>query len=295
MSFQASKRLFTLSLCAVGTAVFLSACGGGSDPVITKLSVTPVLGAVYGGEVAVYNNTGVLLGTGTTRATDGKADINLTNYSVGTPVVVKVSLPVGASYFDEKTGANVSITTSNTVSLLSVLPAVGSGQSVGVTPITNMAAKLSGLTTATVGTANFAALTPAKINESVAKTNLILGLPASTNILSAPVAATLAAPLPTEALGRTLAVMAKNTTATDAIAQANQLADAVTTSGTVDTTQSEVITQINTTLRDPVLAEGITLVIAVANKEPTATELAAATAAVTAVVDAARPTGATGG
>lgn len=299
MSMQSSKRLFTLSLCAVGTAFMLGACGGGgSDPVITKLSVTPALGGVYGGEVTVLGNTGTVLGTGTTRTTDGKVDVNLSNYVVGSPVVVKVSLPVGASYFDEKAGANVTITSANTVSLLSVLPAIGSGQAVGVTPLTNVAAKLSGLTVNSNGTVNIArTLTADVVNQSVAKTNLFVGLPANTNILAAPVAASVAFPVPTDSYGRILAVIAKNTTASSAIAQANDLAGAVTTQGTVDTTKIAAIEQINATLRDPVKAAGITLVITTTNTAPTAAQVTAATAAVKAVIDAARPTatGATGG
>ena len=300
MSMQSSKRLFTLSLCAVGTAFMLGACGGGggSDPVITKLSVTPALGGVYGGEVTVLGNTGTVLGTGTTRTTDGKVDVNLSNYVVGSPVVVKVSLPVGASYFDEKAGTNVTITSANTVSLLSVLPAIGSGQAVGVTPLTNVASKLSGLTVNSNGTVNISrTLTADVVNQSVAKTNLFLGLPANTNILAAPVAATAAAPLPTDSYGRILAVIAKNTTASSAIAQANDLAGAVTTQGTVDTTKTAAIEQINATLRDPVKAAGITVVITTTNTAPTAAQVTEATAAVKAVIDAARPTatGATGG
>jgi hypothetical protein len=296
MSLSSSKRLFTLSFCAVGAAFILGACGGGgSDPVITKLSVTPALGAVYGGVVSVFNSSGVLLGTATTSATDGKAEVNMSNYSAGTPVVIKVNLPVGASYFDEKTGANVAITSANTVSLLSVMPAVATGQAVGVTPITNMAARLSGLTTSSPGTVSLArTLTAESVYTAVATTNLVLGLPANTNILAAPAAATAAAPLPTETLGRVLAVMAKNTSAASAVAQANELVSAITPQGTIDTTKTAAIEQVNSTLRDPVKAAGITLVVTTANTAPTAAQVTAATSAVTAVINAARPTGATG-
>jgi hypothetical protein len=274
----------------------LGACGGGSsDPVVTKLSVTPVLGAVYGGVVSVFNSSGVLLGSGTTSPTDGKADVNLSNYTAGTPVVIQVNLPAGATYFDEKKGTNVAITSANTISLLSVMPAVGAGQAVGVTPITNMAAKLSGVSANTTGPVSFARpLTADTVMQAVATTNLVLGLPATTNILAAPVAATLAAPLPTESLGRVLAVMAKNTTATDAVAQATSLANAVTTQGTVDATKTAAIQEVNSTLRDPVKAAGISLAVTTANTAPTAAQVTAAAAAVTTVINAARPTGATG-
>lgn len=294
MTALITKRSFSIALTAAAIAA-LTACGGGSDPVVTTLSVTPVLGAVYGGTVNVYSNTGTLLGTATTSSTDGKASVNLTNYASGSPVVVKVSLSAGASYFNEKTGANVTITASNPVSLLSVLPAVGSGQSVGVTPITNMAAKLAGLTADAVGSGTLAtAVTADTIYTAVAKTNLALGLPAATNILAAPVAATVTAPKPTETLGNILAVMAKNTTAADPVAQAAALAAAVKTDGTVDTTKTAAITEVNATLSDTTKATGLTIAIAAPVVAPTATQITAAAAATKTVVDAAKPTGAGG-
>jgi len=289
-----TKRTFSLGLTAAAIAA-LVACGGGSDPVITTLSVTPVLGAVYGGTVNVYSNTGTLLGTATTGAADGKASVSLSNYTAGSPVVVKVSLAAGASYFNEKTGANVTITAANPISLLSVVPAVASGQAVGVTPITNMAAKLAGLTADAVGTGTLATtVTADAIYSAVAKTNLALGLPAATNILAAPVAATLAAPKPTETLGNILAVMAKNTASADPVAQATALAAAVKTDGTVDATKAAAITEVNTTLTDKTKATGVTIAIAAPVTAPTAAQLTTATAATKTVVDAAKPTGAGG-
>jgi hypothetical protein len=288
-----TKRAFTLALSAAAIAA-LTACGGGSDTTsaaTTTLSVTPVLGAVYGGTVNMYSSTGTLLGTGTTSTTDGKASVTLSGYTPGTPVVIKVTLTAGSYYFNEKTGTNVTVSTP--VSLLSALPAVGSGQAVGVTPITNMAAKLAGLSASTVGTGPISVTSDA-IYTAVAKANLVLGLPASTNILAAPTAATLAAPKPTETMGNILAVMAKNTTSSDPIAQANALADAVKTDGTVDTTKTAAITEVNTTLKNPTLATGVTITIAASNPAPTAAELTTATTAAKTVVDAAKATGAGG-
>ena len=239
-----TKRSFSLGLTAVAVAVVTGCGGGSSDSVATPtptptaatlLSVTPVLGAVYGGTVNVYSSTGTLLGTATTTNTDGKASVSLSNYTAGSPVIIKVSLGAGASYFNEKTGINVNVTAANPISLLSVLPTVGTGQSVGVTPITNMAAKLAGLTPNAVGSGTLATtVTADAIYTAVAKTNLALGLPASTNILAAPVAATVTAPIPTEPLGQILAVMAKNTIAADPAAQAAAMAAAVKTDGTID-------------------------------------------------------------
>ena len=118
MNTLLTKRSFSLALTAAAIAA-LTACGGSSSDSVatTTLSVTPVLGAVYGGTVTVYSSTGVLLGTATTSATDGKASVSLANYTAGSPVVVKVSLAAGASYFNEKTGANVTITAANPISI----------------------------------------------------------------------------------------------------------------------------------------------------------------------------------
>ena len=71
MSISISKRNLTMSLCLITSGIF-AACGGSTDTVITKLNVTPVLGAVYGGTVSVNNRSGSLLGTATTSSTDGK-------------------------------------------------------------------------------------------------------------------------------------------------------------------------------------------------------------------------------
>jgi len=295
MKTPITKRAFTLALSAAALAAIsaLTACGGGSDATssVKSLSVTPVLGAAYGATVSVYSSTGTLLCSGTTSTTDGKASVTLTGYTEGSPVVVKVTLTAGSYYFNEKTGTNVTVTTP--VSMLSALPAVGSGQSVGVTPITNMAAKLAGLSASTVGTGTIS-VTSSAIYEAVAKTNVFLGLPATTNILAAPTAATLAAPKPTETMGNILAVMAKNTTSSDPIAQANALADAVKTDGTVDSTKTAAITEVNTTLKNPTLATGVTITITASNTAPTAAELTAATTSAKAVVDAAKATGAGG-
>jgi hypothetical protein len=291
MSYHVTKRQFTMSICAIGAALLISACGG-SDPVITKLSVTPALGAVYGGVVEVFSSTGTLLGTGVTTRPDGKVVVNMTNYTSGSPVVIKVSLPVGAIYFDEKADGELTIDNTNTVSLLSVLPAVGTNQSVGVTPITNMAAKLTGLDVETVGVTNFAfTVTARAIYESVAKTNLILGLPATTNILVAPVPASEAEPNPTDTMGLILAIMVRAST-TDAISQSNALADAVKTDGTVDVTKTEVITQVNDSLVDPTATQSLNLVIKPANTAPTPDQITAAVKEVETVLKP--PTPATG-
>jgi hypothetical protein len=295
-----TKRSFSLALTAVAIAVVTGCGGGSSDSVATTtptstrvLSVTPVLGAVYGGTVDVYDSTGTLLGTATTSNTDGKASVSLSNYTPGTPIIVKVSLGAGASYFNEKTGINVNVTAANPISLLSVLPDVGIGQNVGVTPITNMAAKMAGLTPSAVGSGKLATtVTADAIYTAVAKTNLVLGLPASTNILAAPVAATVTAPNPTEPLGQILAVMARNTISADPAAQAAAMAAAVKTDGTVDLANKVGITEVNATLTNPTIARSLSIVVVPSVLEPTAAQIAVSTSTSKNVVQAAKATGA---
>jgi len=300
-----TKRSFSLALTAFAFAA-LSGCGGSSSdsapapapaapaPTASRiLSVTPALGAVYGGTVNVYSNAGLLLGTAKTSETDGKASVSLSNYTLGTPVIVKVSLAAGSSYFNEKKGINVNVTAADAISLLSVLPDVSVGQSVGVTPITNMAAKMAGLTANAVGSGALATpVTADAIYSAVAKTNLALGFPASLNILAAPVAPTVTAPNPTEPLGQILAVMAKNTIAADPAAQATALAAAVNSNGTVDLANKFSITEVNNTLTNPTLAQGLSITVVAPVFEPTAAQIVTSTASSKAVAGKGNASGA---
>ena len=300
-----TKRSFSLALTAFAFAA-LSGCGGSSSdsapapapaapaPTASRiLSVTPALGAVYGGTVNVYSNTGLLLGTAKTSETDGKASVSLSNYTLGTPVIVKVSLAAGSSYFNEKKGINVNVTAADAISLLSVLPDVSVGQSVGVTPITNMAAKMAGLTANAVGSGALATpVTADAIYSAVAKTNLALGFPASLNILAAPVAPTVTAPKPTEPLGQILALMAKNTIAADPAAQATALAAAVNSNGTVDLANKFSITEVNNTLTNPTLAQGLSITVVAPVFEPTAAQIVTSTASSKAVAGKGNASGA---
>ena len=288
MSNSPSKRRFLLAAVAF-SALSLFGCGGTTTTATTSLSVTPVLGAVYGATVSVYNASGVLLGTGTTDASTGEVSVTLVGYTAGTPVIIKVTLAAGSSYFDEKSGTVIPVTAASPVSLLSVMPAVSSGQAVGVTPLTNMAAKLVGLTASAVGTAPLAtAITATNIYTAVAKTILALGLPSNTSLTAAPVAATYANPIPaTDSMGKILALMAKNSTYANAAAQADALVAAVNTDGTIPA--GGAIAATNTNLRSPSLAAaaGLTITVSVTITAPTDAQLAAAVTAVKTVIDAA--------
>jgi len=174
-----------------------------------------------------------------------------------------------------------------------VLPDVSVGQSVGVTPITNMAAKMAGLTANAVGSGALATpVTADAIYSAVAKTNLALGFPASLNILAAPVAPTVTAPNPTEPLGQILALMAKNTIAADPAAQATALAAAVNSNGTVDLANKFSITEVNNTLTNPTLAQGLSITVVAPVFEPTAAQIVTSTASSKAVAGKGNASGA---
>ena len=282
-------------------AITLAGCGGTTSSIgsTTSLTVTPALGAAYGATVFVYNATGTLLGTGTT-GSDGKANLSLTGYTAGQPIIIKTVLGVGSFYFNEKTGANTTpVTATETpVTLMAVVPAVATGQAVGVTPLTNMAAAFVGVTATT--TTPTKTVTSAAVYEAVAKTNLALGLPATTNITEAPIAATASnwdkvagvitgSSTATGAVtGKILAEMAKASTSTPA-AQAVALAAAVnTTAGAIVTgTTPTVLTSVNTALTAAATTLSITVVAPVT--APNDDTLKAATATSTAAVGNAVP------
>jgi len=289
------NRRTTLSLAAtLVLAASLVACGGGSDDQpTTTLTVTPVLGAVYGASVTVFNGTtGATLGGGVTGATSGSADILLQGSLTG-PVVVRVSLSPGTKYYDEKLNQVVEISSSNQTSMLTVLPALPSTakKSVGVTPISNMAAKLAGLNPASTSFS----VTADKVNEGAARAVLALGLPQSFNITATPVAAK-SATLPTDVYGRLLAEMAK-LAPTNALDQNNTLANAATT-GAVTT--SAALTAATTALSSAAASVNTlkgagTVAIAAPNLTPPPATLTAATNAQnTAISSGLVPTGATG-
>jgi len=215
---------------------------------------------VYGASVNAYSASGALLGSGTTSTSTGSASLSLSGYTAGTPIIVKVTLSAGAKYYDEKSNTEITLAAGATpVSLLSVAPSITSGSSLGVTPLTNMAAKLAGLDAAAVtGSTLSTSITSAKIYEGVAKTNLIMGLPTSTNLLAAPVPAKLGAATPSDTYGLLLAKIAI-AAPTNALTQATSLVAAVKTDGTVETANLAAITTANTALSTSASALGLTV------------------------------------
>ncbi len=271
MSVSTFSRRFALAAVSAA-ALVLSGCGGTTSSTST-LSVTPALGAVYGATVAVYNASGALLGTGTTSPTTGKVSVTLYGYTSG-PVIVKVTL-AGATYYNEKSGLVESIAASDTTSMLSIAASASNGSSVGVTPLTNMAAEFAGLNVSTIGTTALSvALTATAVNTAVVQTNLAMGLPDGTLITAAPVAATLAEPSPTDTYGSILATMAKYSTGSP-LTQFKTLASAVTVSGgvgTISSTVPAIVTSMNSTLAT--YASSV-VTVTTPNVAPTAAQISA--------------------
>ena len=290
------KRRTTLALAAsLVIAASLVACGGSDDVSSTNLTVTPALGAVYGAPVTVFNGTtGATLGSGTTGMTTGSVTIPLIG-SISGPVVVRVSLSPGTKYFDEKLKSDVTITTANETSMLAVLPTLPTSvnKSVGVTLISNMAAKLAGLNPAAT---NFS-VTAEKANEGAARAVLALGLPTSFNINAAPVAAK-SSTFPTDVYGRLLAEMATRApTGKNALDQFNDLASAVTANTVSPSAGLTALTSALTTAAGAVntVRGAGTITVAAANLTPNSTTLAgAASSQNTASSSGNSPTGASG-
>ena len=293
-----TRRLVLTVISAA--AITLAGCGGTTSSSTTTLSVTPALGAAFGATVLVYNAGGGLLGQGVT-GSDGKVNVALSGYTSGQPIIIRTLMGVGSSYFNEKTGANTAplAATEPIVTLMAVVPSIASGQAVGVTALTNMAAAFVGVTADTVIPTK--TVTSAAVVEGVAKTNLALGLPASTNITEAPIAASAAnwnsvTGVITGATGGTgsvtgkiLAEMARTSTTTPA-AQAVALAAAVNTStGTVATgTASAVLGTVNTALQAAAVTK-LAIVVAVSVTAPTTAQLTEAKTVATAVTGNAVP------
>ncbi len=244
----------------------MTACSDSSSSVsTTSFDVTPSLGIVYGGTVQAYSASGVLLGSGTTgaatSANPGKATVAMTGYTAGQPVVLKLVLVPGVTtYFNEKINDVAPVTTESY--LASVVPSVVSGSTAGITPATNLAAKIAGVTAGSSGVTLLSTVTSDNIYKAVIQTNRLLGLPDTTNLLVAPVPATKAAPAGGDTYGKILAALAKTTTAADPIAQAATLVSSitVTSAGTVATVATPgTFTTVNNILTAP--ANGVNTLV----------------------------------
>lgn len=166
--------------------LLITSCGGGGGDALSistnnSLTVVPALGGVSAGvNVAIYDsNSGAQIGSGVTNLVNGlgTATVNLTSNFSGI-AIVKVYGCSTCTYLDERTFSTVSF--ADTDSLLAVTPVSTSGQSIGVSTLTNMAAAALSVTANNFNgsalTLPTTHITTSSVNSSVASVLSIFGL-----------------------------------------------------------------------------------------------------------------------
>jgi len=273
-------------------ASFLVGCGGGGGggapaasssaggATVTSV-IVPAKGIIYGGTVTAYSTDGKVVATGTTgtltSANPGQATLQIPS-SVTGAILYKVTGNASTTYFDEASGRNAS---GADISLATAAPSVTAAANVGVTPFTTMAAKLSGINTAALGTSSYVApatVSAATLNEGASRTLLALGLPANINLFSVPTPPSASNPVPTEITGALLAKIATSS-GLDSNSFFNNLISAtpvstVSSSGTIAAVQISN-TSIFTSTNTSIAAAGSFLGIPVSapNLVPTSTDV----------------------
>lgn len=280
------NRILAGAALALMTTLMVGCGGGGgsSTPAATATVssvVVPAKGIIYGGTVTAYSADGKVVATGTTgtltSANPGQVTLQIPS-SVTGAILYKVTGDANTTYFDEASGRNVN---GAAISLATAAPSVTAAATVGVTPFTTMAAKLSGIDTAALGTSAFvapAAVSAATLNEGASRTLLALGLPANINLFSVPTPPSASNPVPTEITGAMLAKIATSSgldsnTFFQTLISATPVST-VSASGTVAASQianTAVFTATNTSIA----AAGTFLGIPVSapNLSPTATQV----------------------
>lgn len=135
---------FLLASAGVAALASLSGCGSSSSSADSNvIDITPSKGAFSSGAVVeVYDaSTGSKVASGTV-GSSGKASVN-TGSTKGA-IILKV---VSGDYFDE--GSNSTITLA--APLVSMVPSATAGSNFGVTPLTNMAAEMAGVSVSSSG------------------------------------------------------------------------------------------------------------------------------------------------
>jgi len=215
------RRLLGAALLGLSAAVLVACGGGDGSPAATNLTIVPAKGAIYSATSTAYQADGkTTAAAGTTNAkgiTDaGKVTLNLGSYSG--VVLLNVAGNDASKYYDERTDKDESFP--STANLVSAVGSVTSGASVGVTPLTSIAAKLAGIDPSTLGKSTFVApgkLSADTILEGAVRALFLLGLPADFNIFAAPTPATNST-APTDVYGALLFNLGKNTTSASALA-----------------------------------------------------------------------------
>jgi len=288
---------FLAGSAALVTAAFMVACGGGggggtaATPTTTGTVasvITPAKGVIYGGTVTAYSVNGTVLASGETgsltSAQPGKATLNIPTSATGA-ILIKVSGNANTTYFDESTGRNVG---GAQISLATAAASVNSVATVGVTPFTTMAAKLSGIDPVALGTPAYvapAAVNAATLAEGASRTLLALGLPANINLFAVPTPPSLANPTPAgDILASLLVTIAKSSglNANDTFAALINAVpvSAVNASGAITPvaiTNTAAFTSANTAVAAAATSLGIS--VSVPNLSPSAATVTAITAA----------------
>lgn len=185
----APQRRPRAALTALALAALMAGCGGDDDappdvvppPATGNVAVTAALGAVANADVTVTcAATGAVLGTGSSAAT-GLVTVATSGLCAG-PVLVTVSgRGDGTStYFDEALASTVAFPAG--ASLRALVPAQAASMSVGVTPLTEVAARQA-LTAA----GSLAAVSAAQVNAAnAAVVAQVLGAGVTLDILTPP-------------------------------------------------------------------------------------------------------------
>jgi hypothetical protein len=195
MTFNIHTRVIGFCIAA-----FIAGCGGGGAPVAdsnsnsgggggttaTGITIVPALGAFTAdARVEAFDPvTGLIIGNGATTDATGTAVIDLGNHA--SAFILKVSGSATAKYFEEGLGANGTETsfTSNDV-MLALVPAsaaVTVNSSIGVTPLTHMAAGFAVNSLSDLKVNIPAGKTAADVMyEAMARTRYIFGLAPQSN------------------------------------------------------------------------------------------------------------------
>ncbi|MFZ4760056.1 MAG: hypothetical protein ACOYLX_17965, partial [Burkholderiaceae bacterium] len=246
-------------------ALALAGCGGGGSDSIALVPVSssaqPQLGAFSAGaSVAYFRPDGSSLGSGLTDAS-GKAIIDLGTYTG--PFSVVINGASGVTYYDEADGQNKPFGVG--ASMMAIVKGSAGGlNTVGVTPLTNAAARLAGLSPSAPGVGSRTATEIDTANSQVA---LMFGLPSGFDITKPPTSISAGSTSLTgtsdasvyAAVLSALAISAKNS-GLDPATSAAQIATAfsATTPGQTNATLAALLTDVQSLLAGNAVG-GVTL------------------------------------
>lgn len=192
MEYQTAYKLYFVAVNTADTTKVTSVYSSNvSAELAYELTVVPLKGAIYGATVTAYESNGStvlassLTGAKTSPAA-GKATLLIPAVKASSPIIILVKGNAAATYYDEKSTFDGVFPA--TAQLVTVLGSLQSNSSTGVTPLTTMSAKLSGVDIATLGSPSAApaGLKSDTVLEGAVRLLLALGLPTDFNIFSTP-------------------------------------------------------------------------------------------------------------